>query len=901
MAKMNQQCFLLSSATTPPYKNKTTFKPIWVLRVMMILLMAISGWSCKRTVYAVDTTGNGMSVYLSQGWKIQSAEVCQEKGEVISTPSFKPDKWYDATVPSTVLAALVKNGVYKEIYFSKNMEKIPTTQFLKSWWYRTEFTPGDLSTFPFARLIFEGINFRANIFLNGEKIATPDIIKGSFRIFSINVQDQIKKGKNVLAVEVFPPQKGDLTIGFVDWNPTPPDHNMGLWRGVQLRLSGPVSIEYPTVRSQIDKEILNSAQLTVSANLINHSSKELLGVLRGEIEETSFQQPFSLRPYEKKTITFYPREFKELVKQNPRLWWPNNMGEAHLYRLKMTALLEEERLSDEIITNFGVREVEDYINEQGHRGYKINGQKILIRGGGWVDDLMLADEPEKVEAQFQYVKHMNLNTVRLEGFWGNSQILYNMADKYGILLMAGWSCQWEWQEYVGKEVDDFGAVKTDEEMDLVIQSMADQVIYLRHHPSILVWVLGSDRLPRPVLEKRYDALFPVVDPTRPVLKSCKWLVSEISGPSAVKMNGPYDYVPPVYWYVDEKNGGAFGFNTETGPGPQPPPLESLRRMLPEKQLWPINDYWDYHCGRNEFNTLNRYMTAFNKRYGEANGVAEFAFKAQAANYEAMRAMFEAFGANKPKTTGVIQWMLNSAWPEMYWQLYDYFLMPNGAFYGAKIGCQPLNILYHYGQNAIYTVNDTLTEQSALTAEITLLDLQGKIRYQNKIATSMSANAAQKILDLPIINDLSPVYFLDLKLGDSKGNLKGTNFYWLSKRLDQLDEKNGTWFYTPQSEYADFTALNDLPKVALQVEHHFDMVGHEQTVTVTLKNPGLHVAFFIQLEVVGEQSGRSILPIFWEDNYISLLPGESKTIHGSFSTKDKGGEKPIFRLSGWNLE
>ena len=160
------------------------------------------------------------------------------------------------------------------------------------------------------------------------------------------------------------------------------------------------------------------------------------------------------------------------------------------------------------------------------------------------------------------------------------------------------------------------------------------------------------------------------------------------------MNGPYDYVPPIYWYADTKNGGAFGFNTETGPGPQVPPVESIKKFIPKDHLWPIDTMWNYHCGGNVFCNLNRYNEAIDNRLGKPAGLEEYVTKAQFINYESMRAMYEAFTSNKYNATGIVQWMYNSAWPKFWWQLYDYYLMPNAAFYGAKKACEPLHIQYN---------------------------------------------------------------------------------------------------------------------------------------------------------------------------------------------------------------
>jgi exo-1,4-beta-D-glucosaminidase len=844
------------------------------------------------------------TISLEDDWYTVSSAQCKETGETIASPGFNTGGWYKTRVPSTVLAALVKNNVYKNIYFARNLEKIPTAQFQQPWWYRKEFNLESATSFPFShmRLVFEGINYRADIWLNSRKIASSGEITGPFRIFHLDVTPFIQPGRNVLAVEVFPPQPGDFTIGFVDWNPAPPDKNMGLWRGVKLHLSGPVSLNHPFVESKVNPETSDRASLTLTTGLTNHGKKQVSGMVRGEIENVVLSQPFFLDPLEKKEIVFSPAGYPALRFENPRLWWPHTLGTPHLYRLKITVRVDGyDKISDIREMTFGIREVSDYLNEQGHRGYRINGKEVLIRGGGWTDDMLLADDDGKIEAQIKYIKHMNLNAIRLEGFWCSSQKLYDMADRYGILVMAGWSCQWEWQAYVGRPVDEFGGIRTRAEMELAAQSLRDQVLWLRNHPAVFVWVLGSDKLPRPELEKQYHACLDRVDPTRPRLAACKSHTSKISGVTAVKMNGPYDYVPPIYWYIDKKNGGAFGFNTESGPGPQPPPLESLKRMLPEDRLWPINNVWEYHCGQRNFSNLNRYLHTLEHRYGKPNNIEDFARKAQAANYEAARAMFEAFGVNKPNATGIIQWMLNSAWPKMYWQLYDYYLMPTGAFYGARTACRPLDIVYNYGDHAVYIVNDTFLSYENLRADIRVFDFDSREVFSRTLPVSTGENRSQKIFDIPHIKEISPIYFVDLKLKEQNGRTAADNFYWLSVKKDVLDEKGTTWFYTPTKEFADFTGLANLPKVTLDVRHRFETLNDEQVIHVTLKNPTDKIAFFIELKVVGEKSGCSILPVFWDDNYISLLPGEVRTLEGRFSSGGSKGEKPVFVFSGWNVK
>lgn len=835
---------------------------------------------------------------LKDNWHIQSSEKTEADGQQLSM-AYDIKSWYKTQVPSTVLAVLVKNGEHKDIYFGKNLETITSERFKTSWWYRTEFEISDPKRFQFATLVFEGINYRANIWLNGSQIGSADQIVGAFRQFEFDVSDLLVLDKNHLAVEVIPPKPGDFSIGFVDWNPTPPDRSMGIWREVKLKMNQGVSINQPFVSTEIDPDAYKSAKITITADLKNHSRKEISGKLIGKIDDISFKQDYSLDQNESKTISFTPQKYQELTINNPKLWWPNNLGNPNLYNLNLTATIDG-KISDQQNIRFGIRKVEDYLNEQGHRGYKINGKKILIRGGGWVDDLLLADDHDKIEAQMRYVKHLNLNTIRLEGFWGSSKTLYDLADEYGILVMPGWSCQWEWEGYLGKKVDQYGGIITEEEMELISRSLEDQVKWLRNHPSIFVWVLASDMLPRPALEQKYNLVLDKTDPTRPALASCGLYDSEVSGPTAVKMNGPYDYVTPNYWYLDKEKGGAYGFNTETGPGPQPPPLESLKRMIPDDKLWPINDYWDYHCGRKEFNTLNWYLRGYENRYWKAENVEEFLQLAQVVNYEAMRAMFESFGVNKPEATGVVQWMLNSAWPEMFWQLYDYYLMPNGAFYGTRAGSQPINIAYNYGDKNIYVVNDTYQTVENLTALVKVLDIDSKVVYEKQLPVNIREYESNKILDLPVFENISTTYFLSLKISGEQEGLLSENFYWLSTKEDVIDFSDDTWFSTRNKSYADLSLLQTMPKAEIEAEHQFTNSGDDQILSTKLENKSENIAFFIELNVYNKETDQSILPVFWGNNFVSILPGETKTIKAHYSQKGLNGGQAAFRFSGFNL-
>lgn len=858
------------------------------------------------------------TIKLNESWMLQTSEKLNVNGEVISSPNYSVNGWLKADVPSTVLGTLVKNNIYKDVFVGTNLKSIPTEIFEKSWWYRTEFTLPNLTTNKNVILEFDGIIYCANVWLNGKQIASSDEMFGVYRRFQFNISGSVNFGdKNILAVEIIPPKKGEPSVGFVDWNPTPPDHNMGIWREVRIKISGDVSINHPFVKSKINLDNYKSAELTVSSEVVNHSNKKISGVIIGEMGKIKFSKIVELKANENKLVTFSPQEYSQLKLKNPRIWWTHNWGKPELYDLKLNFTIDK-KFSDEAEIKFGIREISDYVNKDGHRGYKLNGKKILIAGGGWADHLFLDYDAKNLEHQIQYVKHMGLNAIRLEGIWGNNEELYNLCDKYGILIMVGWSCQWEWDEYIGKPHDEFGAIKTKEEIELIAASWRDQIKWLRNHPSIFVWIGASDKLARPELEKKYLNILKEIDPTRPYLPSTANHTSEVSGNSAVKMNGPYEYVPPGYWSIDSTNGGAFGFNTETGPGPQVPPLESIKKMIPPENLWPIDSVWNFHCGKNNFSNLNVYNAAMNNRLGKPNNLDEYLTKAQFMNYEGMRAMYEAFSANKPKTTGIIQWMLNAAWPKLWWQLYDYYLMPNGAFYGPKKALEPVHIQYNYKEHSVYVLNNTLQSLNSLKAKVEIFSLDNfsTPKFYKEELLDLQTDESKKIFNLPKageIKGLTTTYFLVMKLYNSSQKVVSSNFYCLSTKPDVLDNEKTNWYMTPIKEYADLTGLNKLEKIYTCKKsenktengliYHYSILNKNdrEEIEVELINKTDKVAFQVELKLTKGKDGDSILPIFWDDNYFSLMPNEKRIIKGYFYKEDLQGSKPYLQVGGWNIK
>jgi exo-1,4-beta-D-glucosaminidase len=857
---------------------------------------------------------------LSENWRMQAANkldsVAEEK---ISLSDYIDKSWYKASVPGTVLGSLVTFGVVADPYFGLDMQKVDPGQFKQPWWFRTSF---NLTSDDFKKKVslrFNGINYRADLWVNGKEVVGKDSLAGTFRMFTFNIDKYKKEGSNTVALKIWQHADGEYSIGFVDWNPLPRDRNMGIFREVYLEVNEGVTIRSPFIYSKVNTTTRDAADLFIQAELTNSSEKPVEGIFRVDYELGIVEKKISIKVGETITCSFDPENFKQLSVKNVELWWPNGMGNPKLYNLKAVFIAKNQVL-DKIEKKYGVREIKSYLNKDKNRTFEINGKFVLLKGGGWTDDVLLQDTKNSVEAQLKYIRHMNLNSIRCEGFWGKDETLYDLCDEYGILVMIGWNCHWEWEEYLLKPCHEkYGGAVSDEDINLLAACWKDQMLWLRNHPSIYVWMLGSDKLPAPKLEMKYIDLFRKYDPSRSYITSAGGagteknkivaevpLVSDISGPTGMKMLGPYAWTPPVYWFEDTTLGGAWGFNTETCPGAEIPPLASLRRMLPEKSLWPIDKkFWEYHTGRNEFTSLDRDITAITKRYGESSDIDEFTFKAQVNNYEVMRPMFEAFIAHKPQSTGLVQWKLNSAWPELIWQLYDTYLQPNGAFYAVKKACNPLHTIYRYGFDDIYLANEGLSDAENLTVKIRAFDISSKQIFSDQWTGNIESNTSKFIYKLHDIKPTTPVWFLDIRTFNNDNREIDNSFYWLSAKKDILDyeaSRKLSWpYYTPTKQFADFSSLDKLPDVRLEYDYQFSKDEKNGNIDLKIKNPSEAIAFFIFLDVKDPDSDKPVLPIYWNDNYVTLLPGEERTYNANYPLSVTGEKRPLIEVKAWNVD
>jgi exo-1,4-beta-D-glucosaminidase len=834
---------------------------------------------------------------------------CKEaaKGEQISLPGFKTEHWSSAQVPGTVVGAQVTDKLLPDPDYGLSLKQYPGfdanrhslfanvdmpagSPYRCSFWFRTEFASPREAGKQATWLHFLGINYRANVWVNGQEIGDKAEVVGAYRTFEFPLKQVLRPdGQNVLAVEVFAPEKCDLGLTWVDWNPTPPDKDMGIWREVFLSESGDVALRRPFVASKLSSDY-KSATLTANAQLTNVTDHAVKAVLNVEVNGVTLSQPVELAAKESKTVRLTAEQFPQLKLAEARLWWPYQMGEPYLYNAKFRVDANGGE-SDSAGVNFGIREVTSELTATGSRLFKVNGKNVLIRGAAWAPDMLLRWSSKKLDADLDYVKHMGLNTIRLEGKTDRDEF-FDKTDKLGILVMPGWICcdAWErWKHW------------TPETTKIAAASMVDQASRLRNHPSVFVWLYGSDNPPPPDIENMYLGILKELEWPNPTVSSASEQSAKVTGKSGVKMTGPYEYVPPVYWLADTKAGGAYGYNTETSPGPAIPTKQSLEKFIPRDHLWPIDEYWNFHAGGERFTTVNVFTEAVDKRYGTSGSLDDYERKAQATAYDNQRAMYEAYGRNKYVSTGVIQWMLNNSWPSLIWHLYDYYLVPAGGYFGTKKATEIVHVQYGYNDNTVAVVNGTYEPIKGLKVTAKLINIDGKEAVSRDASIDVAADAAVKALDLPKPANLSTTYFLKLYLHDASGRLTSDNFYWLSTKADTLDwAKRKDTVYTPQKEFADLTGLNSLPPVKLELTTSVDREGSKGFGSFKIRNPSTAVAFQVHLRVTKGQGGDDLVPIFWDDNYFSLLPGEEKTVTAYAEIEDLDGTSPFLEVEGYNI-
>ncbi|MER5750146.1 sugar-binding domain-containing protein [Streptomyces sp. NPDC002088] len=839
------------------------------------------------------------------GFAIQSTAKVSDAPSAISSPGYPVTGWYPAGPRSTVLAALLADGVYADPFYSTNQQKIPKADFQVPWWYRSDFTVTDPGQRTY--LDFSGVTSAADVYVNGKQVAGTADVTGTYTHHELDVTSLVRAGTNTVAFRIQPNQPNkNLTMGWLDWLQPPPDQNMGIVRDVLVRHGGPVALRDAHVVTRLDVPSLASADLTVKAQARNDSDAAVMAEIAGSIGGTSFTRTVALAAHETKTVIFTPADVPGLHLTSPEVWWPAGMGGQPLYGLALTASVAG-TVSDTAHESFGIRDVQAPLNSDGSRQYRINGRRLLVKGGGWSPDEFLRWDGTYVEDRLKYAVDLGLNTIRLEGHIEPDEF-FDLADWYGILTLPGWECCDKWEGQVNPS--ESGEKWTSADYRVAKASMAAEAARLRDHPSVLSFLIGSDAAPDATIEKNYlDALTAADWPT-PVVPAASDKSSPRSGRSGMKMTGPYDWIPPNYWYT-KREGGATGFNSETSAGPDIPTLDTLRRMMTPAELdtlWKNPDAKQYHRSPSPtFGTLKLYDNALTGRYGAPTSLTDYVRKAQLAQYEAVRAQFEAYGRNatdssKP-STGVIHWMFNSGWTSLHWQLMDRYLDQGGAYFGAKKANEPLHVQYSYDDRSVVVVDNRHASATGLTVRATLFNPDGTQKYDKTVTgvTVSGDGAHSTALALPSsVSGLSTTYLARLTLTDSAGKEVSRNVYWLSTEPDTLDWDHTDWYYTPTTNYADLKGLASMAQAPVSATASTQSSGDTSTTTVTVRATGSTKTPSLLTDVhLLDSTGKPVLPVQWSDNAVSLWPGESVTLTATYRTADLHGSAPRVRISGWN--
>ncbi len=822
-------------------------------------------------------------VRLRAGWQLQDADKVPQGGEAVSRLDFQPAGWHGATVPGTVLTSLVNDGVYPEPLYGENNRAIPDSLCRATYWYRTTFTPPQSFAGKRVWLTFHGINYTAEVWVNGRQVGT---IQGAFARGSFDVSGQVTVGSpNALAVHVRPqPHPGVVkektiaggtgpnggitaldgptflcTIGW-DWIPTIRDRDTGIWQDVTLSATGPVVIEDPYVTSRLPLPRTDSAELGIRATLRNATQQAQSGRLEGAIERTTFGQEVTLEPNETREVTFSSATTPGLRLEQPRLWWPNGFGPQNLYKLRLT-FTQKGALSDARQASFGVRQITYALPGSDNLALSVNGVPVVAKGGDWgIDEAMKRIPRKRLEAAVRMHQLANYTIIRNWVGQSTSEELCGLCDQYGLLL---------WDEFFQPHPAD-GPVP--ENVELYLANVREKVLRLRNHPCIALWCARNEGDPPPAIGQGIRKLINALDPDR------LYQPSSTSG-RGVNSGGPYHWRTPRQFYT-------FGeaFKTEIG-SISVPTLEAVQAMMPAKDWEVINDDWAEHdfCGGAQQGNL--YPDIIAARYGFPASLADFVRKSQLANYECFRAMYEGrFAKLFHPATGVITWMSHPAQPSFVWQLYSHDLEPNSALYAARKACEPVHVQLNQNDWHVMVINNTPQTLDAIV-RTTVFNLDGSQAWTESQTVSAGASAATDAgaVRFPQTG-LSPVHFVKLQLLDSRQRLLSENFYW--RALPERED--------------DFRALNSLPTVALDVRAARHEKDGKCLLDVAVKNPSSSIALMAHLQLRKDRSGGRVLPVFYSDNYLSLLPGERKTLTIEVAMADLEGEAPLLAVDGWNV-
>jgi exo-1,4-beta-D-glucosaminidase len=916
-----------------------------------------------------DTGASDISDLGAGGWQVLSSAVATQTGAQISTPGFNTSTWLpvtndDAGAPGTEIEALAQNGKCpgntalqpvnqstsspNSVFFSNNMQScygfmnkigaVSVNQFSVPWWWRTDFTP-NLQAGQVATLMVNGVVGSANVWVNGTEVATSSTVTGSYTRFTFSLTNLIVPGTNSLAIEVNPNDPTSLyTLDNVDWTQIPPDNNTGIQFPVQLQVDGALAVGNSHV-NQSDAADLSSAALTVKTDVTNNTSTAQTATVTATITPPNSGTPITVNQNvtvpagTTQTVSFTPSSFPSLTITSPQVWWPYQLGAQPLYTLGVKVAQGTTQFNTTSET-FGIRTVTSYltgsnaIEPSGARAFKINGVPIVIRGGGFDPNLFLHYSAADTASQIALMKAMGVNAIRLEGHIMPADWFQQM-DAAGILVNGGFQCCDAWEV----------SGSLTQAQQTILQNSAQAIgTNLRNHPSVFSFQ-WSDNQPTSTQESVSIAGFTAADfyPQTPLIASAEYKSTPTLGPSGEK-EGPYDWVPPDYWYdtthlgtdtTVTNAGGAWGYDSEESAGDTVPTLDSLNRFMSASDLsnlWQNTKFNQYHLNYEprcktgySFGTLCHFDAALSGRYGSWSSLAQYVEEAQAQDYENTRAQFEAFIAHANNTplpsTGTIYWQMNKGWPSLLWNLYNSDGDQAGSYFGAQEANRSVHALFALDDGTVTLDNLTNTSQSGLSVESKVFSLAGAM-LDDQTASNITLASQQvktKVLTpkVPTGNPVQ-VYFVELLLKRS-GTLVDRNVYWLSTQPDVVN-----WTKTlgqPQgtlSQYANLQALQTLPQSAITATASTASQpgpdGADRATTVTITNTSSStVAFLLRADVRrGTASGQELSgdnelqSSIWQDNDITLFPGESQTLTVTWNSADLRGATPVVSVSGWNV-
>ncbi|GGH75452.1 hypothetical protein HNQ91_004597 [Filimonas zeae] len=842
---------------------------------------------------------------LADEWKCAPAREVKEEGTVLSVSSYNISNWLTAVVPGTVLTTQLLHGQIPDPFYGMNNLRIPDIYATGREYYTYWFARNIEQEYPVdgqqVWLQFRGVNYGCDVYFNGSKL-NKETHKGMFLRQEYNITSLMRKdGHNRLAVIVYPPdepgnanggQGGDGTIAknvthqYVagwDWIQPVRDRNTGIWDKVFIKTTGAAQIRNPHVVTRVPGVRLPEgtqapAKVQVSAEVYNPTEKVLDGTLQYELNSRKVSARVSLAPGETKLV-----QLPDYTMEQPRLWWPNTYGSQPLYTMPLQFVVAGKGVSDMDTITFGVREIQHAWNTTTQSmEIRVNGQKIFIKGGNWiVSDAMLRFSRKRYDAEVRYHRDMNLNLIRI---WGGALTerpeFYEACDRYGMLVMQDFwgsgDCNGRWVDPLKKE-DQWARRKYPDNHSLFIQSAADQIRMLRNYTSLAIWCGGNEiTLPEDIHQALKDSLMPLLDGTR-------WFV-DYSNSDSMSYNhiggngdGPYGIQDITTFWRDQ----TWPFNSEVG-SVGVGDYASLQRFLPEanlvapqykgKRASVVDSVWDYH-------KYISYEGAIDV-YGKPANVADFARKAQLVNYNQYRGLIEGFTAHEWEWySGVIIWKTQNPWTAMRGQMYDYYLDPNACLFGLRSAGEPLHIMMNPVDSMVMVTNNTFTARRDLMLVAKLFDKNGKETFVTQVFSEAPAHRSKPYFSLSEALKKAAYtegVFVSLQLLDVNKQLISDNLYW----LPGID--------------GQYTALQQMPAAKPEIICQETEKGK---VRIVIRNPsGGPVAFFNRLSLVNAKTKKRILPAFYSDNYVSVLPGAEKKITIDYHPE---GEEIALLAEGWN--